>query len=67
MKTIHIPYPSCDVLTVHREWFDDGSPRVIVCYADGTAWTVGPPPDGQYLPDGTRTLAIWHNRWEAIV
>ena len=67
MKQISIPYPSCDVVTVHREWFDDGAQRVIVCYADGTSWTVGPPPDGQYMPDGTRMFDIWHNRWEAIV
>ena len=66
MKTIHIPYPSTDIVTVHRDWFADGSPRVLVAYADGTTWTVGPPPDWQYRPDGTRTLDIWHNLWEVI-
>lgn len=66
MKIIHIPYPSTDIVTAHREWFDDGSPRVLVAYADGTTWTVGPPPDGKYRPDGTRTLDVWHNLWEVI-
>lgn len=66
MKVIRILYPASDIVTVHREWFADGSKRVVVAYTDGASWTVGPPPDGKYRTDGTREFDVWHNRWEVI-